>query len=90
MFQQNFTTTLLGIANVFVDKIVEIVNGVPEAEEVEAAMKKAGCKLTAEEIGKSPEFMAKAWKYHPYMRNRLSLRRLADMIVADTGAQKQE
>lgn len=72
------------------DKIVEIVNGVPDAEEVEAAMKKAGCKLTAEEIGKSPEFMAKAWKYHPYMRNRLSLRRLADMIVVDTGAQKQE
>lgn len=63
------------------DKIVEIVNAVPSAEEVEAAMKKAGCKLTAEEIGKSPELMAKAWKYHPYMRNRLSLRRLADMIV---------
>ena len=51
------------------------------AEEVEAAMKKAGCKLTAEEIGKTPVLMAKAWKYHPYMRNRLSLRRLADMIV---------
>ena len=63
------------------DKIVEIINGVPSAEEVEAAMKKAGCKLTAEEIGKAPDLMAKAWKYHPYMRNRLSLRRLADMIV---------
>ena len=63
------------------DKIVEIINGVPSAEEVEAAMKKAGCKLTAEEIGKTPDLMAKAWKYHPYMRNRLSLRRLADMIV---------
>ena len=63
------------------DKIVEIINGVPSAEEVETAMKKAGCKLTAEEIGKTPDLMAKAWKYHPYMRNRLSLRRLADMIV---------
>lgn len=63
------------------DKIVKIINDVPSTEEVRVAMKKAGCKLTAEEIGKSPELMQKAWKYHPYMRNRLSLRRLADMIV---------
>lgn len=63
------------------DKIVKIIDDVPSAEEVRAAMGKAGCKLTAEEIGKSPELMKKAWKYHPYMRNRLSLRRLADMIV---------
>ena len=75
------TYTFLSVFPSIRDKIVEIINGVPSAEEVEAAMKKAGCKLTAEEIGKSPDLMAKAWKYHPYMRNRLSLRRLADMIV---------
>lgn len=44
-------------------------------------MEKAECKLTGKEIGKSPELMQKVWKYHPYMRNRLSLRRLAEMIV---------
>ena len=44
-------------------------------------MEKAERKLTGKEIGKSPELMQKVWKYHPYMRNRLSLRRLAEMIV---------
>lgn len=63
------------------NKIVEIVNDVPSVEEVKNAMKKAGCAITSEDIHKSPELIAKAWKYHPYMRNRLSLKRLSEMIV---------
>ena len=65
------------------ERIVAIIQSVPDAEEIAAAMKQAGCPLTAAEIGKSPALMEKAWVYHPYMRNRLSLRRLANMIVPE-------
>ena len=51
----------------------------PEALDT-AAMKQAGCKTTIEEIGKSRAFVAKSFLYHPYMRRRLSLRRVANMI----------
>ena len=43
-------------------------------------MKAAGCKTTIEEIGKDPDFVAKSFQYHPYMRRRLSLRRVANLI----------
>ena len=61
-------------------EIVKIIRGVPSYEACLAAMKKAGCKTTVEEIGKDPEFVAKSFRYHPYMRRRLSLRRVANMI----------
>ncbi|MBQ9967712.1 MAG: iron-containing alcohol dehydrogenase [Oscillospiraceae bacterium] len=61
-------------------EIVKIVQSVPSYEECLAAMKKAGCKTTIEEVGKGSEFVAKSFLYHPYMRRRLSLRRLANMI----------
>ena len=62
------------------DKIVEIIRSVPTYDECLAAMKQAGCKTTIEEIGKSRAFVAKSFLYHPYMRRRLSLRRVANMI----------
>ena len=43
-------------------------------------MKKAGCKLTVEDIGKSQELVDSCIKYSPYMRYRLTLLRLRDMI----------
>ena len=43
-------------------------------------MKAAGCKTTIAEIGKDPAFVAESLLYHPYMRRRLSLRRLARMV----------
>lgn len=58
----------------------EIVYSVPSYEEVLAKMKLAGCKTTVEEIGKSQELIDYCFTYHPYMRRRLSLRRLANMI----------
>ena len=61
-------------------EIVKIVQSVPTYEECLAAMKKAGCKTTIEEVGKSSEFVAKSFLYHPYMRRRLSLRRLSNMM----------
>ena len=60
--------------------IREIIRSIPSYEECLDAMKKAGCKLTVEDIEKSPEYFEKCTKYSPYMRRRLTLLRLRDMI----------
>ncbi len=62
-------------------KIREIIASVPTADEIYSAMKKAGCATTAEEIGVSEELKEEGFKYHPYMRRRLSLLRLSKMLV---------
>ena len=66
-------------------EIRAIVGTVPQADEIERAMRVAGCPCTPEEVGKSPEFVAKAMTLHPYMRRRLSLLRLAKMIDGARG-----
>lgn len=62
-------------------EIKKIVRNVPSAEECRAAMNKAKCKLTVEDIGKDPAFFQNCVKYSPYMRCRLTLLRLKDMII---------
>lgn len=62
------------------DKIREIIGKLPDYERVYDAMKRAGCKTTLEEIEKSKEFYNKCVKYSPYMRRRITLLRLKDMI----------
>ena len=62
-------------------EISEIIHSIPSYDEVYSAMKKAGCKLTVEDIGKSQELVDNCIKYSPYMRYRLTLLRLSDMIV---------
>ncbi len=64
-------------------QIVDIINSVPSAKECEVAMRKAGCKITIEEIGKEKTFFDNCVKYSPYMRKRLTLLRLRDMIVVE-------
>lgn len=61
-------------------KIREIIGKLPDYERVYDAMKRAGCKTTLEEIEKSKEFYNKCVKYSPYMRRRITLLRLKDMI----------
>lgn len=61
-------------------RIVEFIRGIPDFEQCRDAMKKAGCKLTVEDIGKSREFFEQCKKYSPYMRKRLTLLRLQNMI----------
>lgn len=63
------------------DKIREIIASVPTGKEIRAAMIKAGCPTTCEEICVSKELKEQGLKYHPYMRRRLSLRRISNMIV---------
>lgn len=63
------------------NEIVKIIKSVPMAEECREAMRKAGCKLTLSDIGKSKELFDECVKYSPYMRKRLTLLRLKDMII---------
>ncbi|MBR1837489.1 MAG: iron-containing alcohol dehydrogenase [Kiritimatiellae bacterium] len=62
-------------------EIRAIVRSVPSADEIERAMRTAGCACTPDEIGKSPEFVGKAMRLHPYMRRRLSLMRLSKLFA---------
>ena len=44
------------------------------------AMENAGCKITIDDIGKSEKLFRDCVKYSPYMRKRLTLLRMKDMI----------
>ena len=62
-------------------EIVKIIRSVPSYEECLGAMKKAGCKLTVADIGKDEKLFFDCMKYSPYMRRRLTLLRMKDMII---------
>lgn len=61
-------------------KIREIIASVPSYNDIYTAMKKAGCATETEQIAVSDKLKADGLKYHPYMRRRLSLYRLKNMI----------
>lgn len=61
-------------------EIRAIIHSVPSYDEVRNAMIKAGCKITVADIEKSQEYFDLCVKYSPYMRKRLTLLRLKDMI----------
>ena len=63
-------------------KIREIIRSVPSYEHCLETMKRAGCKTTLEQIGKSEELFNKCVKYSPFMRRRLTLLRMQYMIEA--------
>lgn len=52
----------------------------PSDAELLSLMKRAGCATTIEEIGVSPELGAQGLKYHPFMRRRMTLMRLRNML----------
>ena len=62
-------------------KIVEIIKSMPSYDECKLKMQKAGCKITVDDIKKDRAFFDKCVKYSPYMRKRLTLLRLKDMII---------
>lgn len=66
-------------------QIREIIHSVPSYEVCREAMKKAGCKITREDIRKSETLFADCVKYSPFMRRRLTLLRMQNMIqpIAD-------
>lgn len=61
-------------------EICQIIRSIPSCEQCREAMRKAGCKLTVEDIGKTEAFFAVCTEYSPYMRKRLTLRRMHKMI----------
>jgi glycerol-1-phosphate dehydrogenase [NAD(P)+] len=61
-------------------EIRKIIRSVPSYEVCREAMVKAGCKITVEDIGKPQKLFDDCVKYSPYMRRRLTLLRLRDMI----------
>lgn len=61
-------------------KIRDIIHSVPSFEDCRAAMEKAGCKVTVQDIGKKQDFFDECVKYSPYMRRRLTLLRMINMI----------
>lgn len=62
-------------------EIVNIIHSIPGYEECKTAMEKAGCKITVDDIGKSRTLFDNCVKYSPYMRKRLTLLRMKDMII---------
>lgn len=65
-------------------KIREIIRSVPSAAVIRKAMTEAGCALKAEDIGISDHLRDLGMTVHPYMRNRLSLYRLRNMLAEKT------
>ncbi len=62
-------------------KIRDIIGSVPSYEKCKDAMVKAGCKITVDDIKKDKKLFEDCVKYSPYMRRRLTLLRIKDMIV---------
>jgi hypothetical protein len=62
------------------DKIRKIIKSVPDYDNIYRALLGSCSPTSAQEIGVKPELMAEAWKYHPYMRSRLSLLCLSTMF----------
>ena len=61
-------------------EIKDIIRSVPDYETCKAAMIKAGCKITVGDIEKPQTLFDDCVKYSPYMRKRLTLLRMKDMI----------
>ncbi len=61
--------------------IREIIHSVPGYEACKKAMEKAGCKTTVEDIGKDEVLFKNCVAYSPYMRRRMTLLRLKNMII---------
>lgn len=62
------------------NKIRDIIHSVPSYEECMAAMIEAGCKISVDDIEKERDFFDLCVEYSPYMRKRLTLLRLKNMI----------
>ena len=62
-------------------EIRKIIRSIPSHGQCRAAMEKAGCKLTVKDIGKDEGLFADCIEYSPYMRHRLTLLRLKNMII---------
>lgn len=61
-------------------QICSIIRSVPSYEACKAAMEQAGCKITVKDIEKEETLFSDCVAYSPYMRRRMTLLRLKNMI----------
>lgn len=61
------------------DDIRALIAELPPYEELKTAMEAAGCQTSWAEAGKSEELIRQSFLYHPYMRHRLTVRRILNM-----------
>ncbi len=61
--------------------ICEIIHSIPSYKTCREAMQKAGCKITVEDIEKDETLFHNCVAYSPYMRRRMTLLRLKNMII---------
>lgn len=62
-------------------QICQIIKSVPDYSTCKEAMMRAGCKTDIRAIGKDKSFFEDCFNYSPYMRKRLTLLRLKNMII---------
>lgn len=63
-------------------KIQEIVAEMPSYEEILDMLRRAGAPSTMEEVGVSSEHLKKCLKYSPFIRGRITLMRLIDLMFS--------
>lgn len=61
-------------------KIADLVERLPDEEEMERVMHRAGCRRSVYEIGLTEEIIPQSLKLAPYVRRRLSLLRVCRML----------
>lgn len=64
-------------------QIAEIIEELPDPEEMEELMEKSGCVTKLEQIGLKEEIVPLTMRLSPYVRRRLSLMRLRKMLLID-------
>ena len=64
-------------------QIAEIIEELPDPEEMEELMEKSGCVTKLEQIGLKEEIVPFTMRLSPYVRRRLSLMRLRKMLLID-------
>ena len=61
-------------------EIAEIIEKLPEPEEMKALLEKAGCRRSLNDIGLSKEEKELSLRLSPYVRRRLTFMRVSKML----------
>ena len=62
-------------------KIAQIIDGLPEVDEILALLRRGGCVCDVGQIGLTEDIIPLTMQLSPYVRNRLSFNRISKMLV---------
>lgn len=65
------------------DEIADIIDEIPDVDDLETILDRGGCVKDVEEIGLSRDIIPLTLDLSPYVRNRLSLMRIRKMLVIE-------